>query len=414
MGSKPDIYKEKKSWTRQWVSPLIATTALTLTSACSTLTSIQQEYKEKQLLSVAKHSSCEDPFIVIHNQDYPYGVKANASRYIGYSERIEQLSALGFEVDEYGSAECEDPRIRKYEKRPLQSSQKQRENSETSTAESNLWFQLYAIHMTPWQLEADPSVSCKATYKQHYQPPLKSGGAGKVHMVPNGNKCRKNATAYSEIPNVLQIVLSYDELVSEVDDVLASCEVATEFEDTFDEYVDSFPVEQFNEMEPDDVHQLVEYYYKLHLLHADICKSFTMSENFEVIVSRIENSKSLIFSSNCYDRDQVFLERRLPPLCRREVSLVTKIFRVYVKSLERSNDTLDVSRFNLIKSIKGINLAIEDRLSVYLSLLAKHDRPFVDVHDDLGPYNSTSMVIRFISADTLYSIKKFKEEAKWH
>lgn len=372
-----------------------------LFASCTSAKAWSEKQSENRLLKIAEKTSCENPLIVRHPQDYIYGVKVEGSRFISANERRVLLSAMGFETQEHKLADCEDPRIREYNVyHPVDS------DTVTST--------LKALHATPWQIDADPSITCKNSSKYHYKPAVTTGGNGTIEAVSGEKLCKKNSLSFSTLPEELRILLSFDELVSDVDDVLVSCEEAVEFEDTYEEYVDAFAFDQYSEMKLEDVNKLVDTRYNLYLLHADVCDKYSENESFKDILSKVADAEGAVLRNDCYEQSNVWSERKLPPRCGNELMIIVKIVRVYAKSLEKNFDKLDTSDTSLVESIRNFNRSAENRLSVYLRLLAKYNQPTVDVHDNLGPYNSSSMVIRFISADALNSINRFKRGSKWN
>jgi len=357
---------------------------------------------------IAESSSCDNPVIVQHPQltpGYPEDMKAEESRFISGSERIVSLLTMGFDVVEYERAHCEDPRIHKYIPNPNPSLlSKAHEVSEESSQSEGLSYTLYALHMTPWQINADPSVVCKTRYKQHYQPPLKLHGVGRVNTVPDGKQCQRTSIPFSDISEALRIVLSFDGLVDNVLDASFDCSDDDDFE-TFQEYSKSISARYYRESP--EGYDIAKTWYQLDRLHADVCKLYLNSGSFELLLTKIANAHDLLAESPCYDREQVLLDRKLSMVCMREASLVAKIYRVYAKSLAQSRGRIDEYDANIVTEIQKVNLAAKSRLSVYMKFETKYGYPTIDVHDVYYPTNSYSMTIRYKSADAIYSIDQY-------
>ena len=386
----------------------LAVSSLLGLTACAS----HSELQPHSLTKMAATSSCDNPVIVQHPQltlGYPEDLRAEESRFISGPERIASLFAMGFDVVDYGEAHCEDPRIHKYKYSPSLPN-KTREASGKSPQNKSLSYTLYALHMTPWQINADPSVTCKTRYTQYYQPPLKLHGVARVNLIPDGKQCQKTSLSFSDIPKALQIVLSFDGFVDDVDDTSIACSEAIEFEDTPQEFRESFPSEFYTGYP--EKYDIVKTLYKLNRLHADVCKIYLNTGSLKLLLAKITNSHDLLDESNCYDRKQVLRDKKLPKACREEAFLVANIYRVYAKSLAQNRRRVDEEDANTVTEIQKVNQSAKARLSVYLSLLAKYDQPVVLLEDEglnFGPLNSFSMKIRYISADAIYSIDQYLE-----
>ena len=395
---------------RKRVNPIALALVLLYSLFLSACASAAQQLKSDTPAKMATQSSCDNPVIVQHPQltpGYPEDLRAEESRLIYGSERIASLLAMGLDVVDYGGGHCDDPRIHKYKPNPSPSSvNKALEVSEKSSLNEGLSYTLYALHMTPWQINADPSVVCKTRYKHHYQPPLKLHGVGRVNMMPDGKQCQRTSILFSDISEALRIVLSFDGLVENVLDASIDCSGADDFE-TFQEYSKSISARYYRESP--EGYDIAKTWYQLDRLRADVCKIYLDFGSFELLLTKIANSHDLLAESPCYDREQVLLDRKLSMVCMREASLVAKIYRVYAKSLAQSRGRIDEYDANIVTEIQKVNLAAKSRLSVYMKFETKYGYPTIDVHDVYYPTNSYSMTIRYISADAIYSIDQYLE-----
>ncbi len=127
-----------------------------------------------KLAAVAEASSCTNPVILKHVPKSE--TKASLSvNDIPEIERIARVRVMGFKTaTPVSGSGCSEPGITKYQL------------AGTDEAPAS---HLYVKHMTKTAIKQDPNIKCKPTFTQVYQPPLKLGGAGRVIMVPSGERC---------------------------------------------------------------------------------------------------------------------------------------------------------------------------------------------------------------------------------